>query len=223
MGQLEPVNMPRIIEDLEAVLECVRQLYGGIRDSIRTPDREELSVDDWDETAEMFCEWLADEARAELTESRRRLSVLLNDGDVGLLDADKRIRRSLEIAWPLVQAAPLRDPFSLEGLEILEGFNEFAGFEKLLLQQLEFLKAEREAPLGRSGSPRLTSPMTLTCIAEIFTCGRNQVRSNVLAKYYYSVEGKSPREKFRMRVEDMRDGWMDIVRSHAPGKRKSKK
>lgn len=112
MGTLEPVNMPRIIEDLERVAACISCLCGLHFDvslfayfgrDVQVP---EFNSERWDE----WYGYIFDHAWDELQLSRRRLSVLLNEGDVSLLDTDRTTRMLLETAWYNVCRYPDEKP-----------------------------------------------------------------------------------------------------------------
>ncbi len=105
MGQLEPVNMPRIIEELEAIWNIIMRLGGRTPIDVSvgmtpetTKDGEKPECDSEEELVGMALEV----ALRQLQVSQRRLSVLLNDGDVDMMDARLFIRLWLEHAWALV-------------------------------------------------------------------------------------------------------------------------
>lgn len=94
-------------------------------------------------------------------------------------------------------------------------------------QAFDWPAAEKElrtieaAAVGKDGAdredkkavdaPALTPPMTRVCIAEIFNCHRNQVKTNVLDEHDHELSGR----KIRMRVADMPRGWEAVAQRHA--------
>lgn len=117
MGQLEPVNMPRIIEVLQDAAECVQWLDGK---SDRTPatvftDVAPIAANaEQYESVEAFEEAFrlaaVDAVWSVLTGCRRDLRMLLNDGAVGVLDVERPTRARLGRIWRELEALPREKP-----------------------------------------------------------------------------------------------------------------
>ena len=145
---LVPVNMPRIIEDLQTAIFALRTLNAV--ETEYTDDRlqlfrsqmvgERISRDEYDALppdAKAMWYTSVDDIHAEIFEQQwkdfriaiRRLSVLLNDGDTELLDCDYMTRMHLESLWRWVEACHIEKPeFVPGGPQVWAGRAGFQAF-----------------------------------------------------------------------------------------------
>ncbi len=115
MGQLEPVNMVRVIEELKQVVQTA-EVLGGLKWAFMAWQTGEEGA------ASMLCRkttWMNEFAAMKV--SLRRLGVLLNNGDIDLLDCDRFTRDVLRSLW------------------------EPCGLPTLQVEETEFCKREHDA------------------------------------------------------------------------------
>jgi hypothetical protein len=113
MGQLEPCNMRQIIKELEIMTKCVRVFCGSmidIPDNIPLEASAETDEDALFTSVKDFAQGLVEFSLDQLQVSHRRLSVLLNDGDVDMLDTNFLMRVWLKEAWTIVAGFPREMP-----------------------------------------------------------------------------------------------------------------
>lgn len=140
MRELHPVNLPRIIEDVEQVISSLNYLGGLVDDFSADPapalgellerlgrvkvvalggcksDKSQREIESVATSPEEYYRGVFDDEWKNMLVSLKRLGVLLNNGEVDMFDCDYLTRGYLQIIWGVLGVFPGDKPeFRTEG------------------------------------------------------------------------------------------------------------
>lgn len=162
MGELHPLNLPRIIEDARGVIAYIRMLGN--------PPIDEHDMRGSTFTLEEMRRGLFDESWEGLKVCQRRLNILLNDGDIDVLDCDPWTRLNLKHLWGLLEGWDgVEKPEFVEG-----GPQEFASFGLWLMMAEQTVDA-----LARVDTRTERQSSKITSEADIIESAKQGVQLNI--------------------------------------------
>ena len=202
MRELHPVNLPRIIEDVEQVISSLNYLGGLVDDFSADPppaigellersgrmkvvalrgcksDKSRREIESVATSPEEYYRGVFDAEWQNMLVSLKRLGLLLNNGEVDMFDCDYLTRGHLQIIWEVLGVFPGDKPeFRTDGPQ--ERYEDAANRKGPILQMvLDFLKGTAPTYFGngrvrvQGQTATFTSPSHVQCLNYLVLYGK---------------------------------------------------